>query len=147
MKKLCYIVFALLAVCIAVSCSSNDDGEQQESLYDVSYSEIVYTIDSSRMFVEYAHPKDSCIFYYFGDYKEEIGPTKLALPSSKEVYYKNGKKQNKYLFTYTFSNSTAYIKYNNGNSETIKMKKNCKGTPHYDDKVYFNDKPFARVER
>lgn len=145
MKRFFYLFVALLAVTL-IGCSSDDnnEGNQSEVLYDVLYSEIVYTVDSTRMFVEYAHPKDSCIFYYFGDYKEEIGSTKIALPSYKEVYY-NEKKQNKYPFTYTFSNSTANIRYENGKSETIVMKKNCKGTPHYDDKVYFNGKPFARV--
>lgn len=147
MKRNFYLFLALLAVTL-VGCSSDGDNEsnQTEALYDVLYSEIVYTLDSTRMFVEYAHPKDSCVYYYFGDYKGEVGSTKLALPSFKEVYY-NEKKQNKYPFSYTFSNSTANIKYENGSAETIVMKKNCKGTPHYDDKVYFNGKPFARVGR
>lgn len=136
---------ALLAVTfLSVSCSSSDDDEPKETLYDMPYNEIVYTLDSVKMFVEYAHPKDSCIFYYFGDYKNEVGSTKIPLSSHKDVFY-NKTKVNKYPFTYTFSNSTVNIHYDNGKSETIVLKKNCKGTPHYNDKVYFNGKPFSRV--
>lgn len=147
MKRFFYVIIALLAMCItSVSCSSSDDEEQQETLYDVSYLDIVNTMDSTRMFAEYAHPKDSCIFYYFGDYKEEVGSVKFALPSYKVVFYSKTK-QKTYLFSYTFSNSTAKIQYSNGKVETIVMKKNCKGTPHNGDKVYFNGKPFIRAGR
>ena len=145
MKHLTTMLAAFVAVSITFfSCSSDGDDEPKETLYDVQYSELVYTLDSVKMFVEYAHPKDSCTFYYFGDYKKEIGRIKTAMPSYKEVYYSEDK-QNTYPFTYTFSNSTANIHYDNGKSETIVMKKNCKGTPHYNDKVYFNGKPYSRV--
>lgn len=145
MKRILFVIVAFVAASLSsTSCSSGDDDELKETLYDVPYNEIVYTLDSVKMFVEYAHPKDSCIFYYFGDYKNEVGSTKIPLPSHKDVFY-NKSKVNKYPFTYTFSNSTANIRYDNGKTETIIMKKNCKGTPHFDDKVYFNGKPFSRV--
>ena len=145
MKRILFVIAVLVAASLSfTSCSSSDDDEPKETLYDMPYNEIVYTLDSVKMFVEYAHPKDSCIFYYFGDYKGTMGSTKIGLLSYKEVYY-NKWKQNKYPFTYTFSNSTANIRYDNGKTETIVMKKNCKVTPHFDDKVYFNGKPFSRV--
>lgn len=145
MKHLTTMLAAFIAVSITFfSCSSDGDDEPKETLYDVQYSELVYTLDSVKMFAEYAHPKDSCTFYYFGDYKNEVGSTKIPMPSHKDVFY-NKNKVNKYPFTYTFSNSTANIHYENGKSETIVMKKNCKGTPHYDDIVYFNGKPYSRV--
>ncbi len=146
MKRFTYLLIGLLAVTtMFTACSSSDDDniERQEALYDVQYSDIIYTFEKGHniAYYEYMHPQDSMIIYCFTDYR--AADTTYVPDSYKEVFYPKTQKNNYYKFTYTFSNSSVDITFDNGKKETIRLKKDTPDRPIYSNKVYFNEKAFS----
>lgn len=142
MKRIFLLTFLIPVVVLTSSCSSSNDEEPQETLYNVEYSDIVFSRGHELVFYEVMHPTDSMTIYSFNDY--QAGKDAFYLTGSfKEVYYSKTQKSNYYNFTYTFSNSTANIKYDNGRTENIQMKKNTAGKPVYGDIIYFNGKAYS----
>lgn len=144
MKKLVFLVTALIAVTFS-GCSSDDDngGGKSEKLYDVQYTDIIFTFEKGHniAYYEYMHPQDSMTIYEFTDYRAK--DTTYVPNSFKRVYYPKTKKTNYYSFSYSFSNSSVSIQFDNGKRETIRLQKNTPNRPIYSDKVYFNGKAYS----